>query len=162
MCDYSLMAFPNRLARENEELVVHRFPSGSMGLASVADLGIDVESGAPKRSFWQRLKSCLTLTGTCAVPAVCIPPGARLRVCDIGESLRKDFGVSSEEEVTFEQLSAAVNTYRDAIAFPNGRKVRLQQLTPGLRIKILDLGAGTRAEDDAFTAERELAELLSR
>jgi len=26
MCDYSLYEFPNRLAREREELVVYRFP----------------------------------------------------------------------------------------------------------------------------------------
>jgi hypothetical protein len=38
MCDYSLMAVPNRLAQENEELVAHRFPTGSMGLASPSNL----------------------------------------------------------------------------------------------------------------------------
>ena len=38
MCDYSLMAVPNRLAQEGEELVAHRFPTGSMGLASPADV----------------------------------------------------------------------------------------------------------------------------
>jgi len=38
MCDYSLMAVPNRLAQEGEELVAHRFPTGSLGLASPADL----------------------------------------------------------------------------------------------------------------------------
>jgi hypothetical protein len=30
MCDYSLMAVPNRLAREGENLVVHRFPTSSL------------------------------------------------------------------------------------------------------------------------------------
>ena len=38
MCDYSLMAVPNRLAQEGEELVTHRFPTGSLGLASPPDL----------------------------------------------------------------------------------------------------------------------------
>ncbi len=38
MCDYSLMAVPNRLAQEGEELVMHRFPTGSLGLASPVDL----------------------------------------------------------------------------------------------------------------------------
>ena len=38
MCDYSLMCVPNRLAREREELVAHRFTTGSMGLASDLDL----------------------------------------------------------------------------------------------------------------------------
>ena len=34
MCDYSLAGIPNRLAVEGEELAVHRFPTGSIGLAS--------------------------------------------------------------------------------------------------------------------------------
>jgi hypothetical protein len=38
MCDYSLMHYPNRLAVNGDELVVHRFLSGSIGLASEADL----------------------------------------------------------------------------------------------------------------------------
>lgn len=35
MCDYSLAHFRSRLAVEGEPLVVHRFPSGSRGLASL-------------------------------------------------------------------------------------------------------------------------------
>ena len=38
MCDYSLMAIPNRLAVSGEELVIHRFEAGSVGLASAFDL----------------------------------------------------------------------------------------------------------------------------
>ena len=38
MCDYSLMGVPNRLAREAEKLTVHRFPTGTLGLASPTDL----------------------------------------------------------------------------------------------------------------------------
>jgi hypothetical protein len=34
MCDYSLAHYPNRLAVEGEQLVVHRFSSGTVGLAS--------------------------------------------------------------------------------------------------------------------------------
>jgi len=34
MCDYSLACFPNRLAVEGEQLVVHRFQTGALGLAS--------------------------------------------------------------------------------------------------------------------------------
>ena len=41
MCDYSLMSIPNRLAREGEELIVHRFACGAMGLASPVDLQPD-------------------------------------------------------------------------------------------------------------------------
>ena len=34
MCDYSLQGIENRLAKEGEVLVVHRFYSGSKGLTS--------------------------------------------------------------------------------------------------------------------------------
>ena len=34
MCDYSLQGLPNRLAGEGEQLVTHRFPTQSIGLAS--------------------------------------------------------------------------------------------------------------------------------
>ena len=35
MCDYSLCGIPNRLAVESEELVVYRFSTGSIGMASL-------------------------------------------------------------------------------------------------------------------------------
>src|SRR5437867_2983517 len=38
MCDYSLMVIPNRLAEEGEELVTHRFWTGSLGFASPLDM----------------------------------------------------------------------------------------------------------------------------
>src|ERR1035438_785449 len=50
MCDYSLYEFPNRLAREGEELVTYRFPSGSMGLASPVEL----EKAQSKESAQER------------------------------------------------------------------------------------------------------------
>jgi hypothetical protein len=37
MCDYSLMMVRNRLAVEGEELVVHKFKSGSVGLVAWSD-----------------------------------------------------------------------------------------------------------------------------
>ena len=37
MCDYSLYTFPNRLAREGEDLVAYRFSSGCVGFASPAE-----------------------------------------------------------------------------------------------------------------------------
>ena len=32
MCDYSLVSLPNRLAKEGNHLVVHQFPTGTLGL----------------------------------------------------------------------------------------------------------------------------------
>jgi hypothetical protein len=74
MCDYSLMGLPNRLAVKEEELVVHRFPTGSLGLAAPSDLApADSSMGRPK-SFWAIVKSFLNPPAPPSVRAVCIPP----------------------------------------------------------------------------------------
>ena len=46
MCDYSLHAVKNRLANEGEQLFIHKFHTGSKGLASVTDLR-NLEKPAP-------------------------------------------------------------------------------------------------------------------
>ena len=83
MCDYSLMAVPNRLAQEGEELVTHRFPTGSLGLASPANLPHVACPPAAPRTFWTVLVSFFnppqidpvcaaafpgSKAGTCATP----------------------------------------------------------------------------------------------
>src|SRR5438270_9034558 len=84
MCDYSLMAVPNRLAREGEELVAHRFPTGSLGLAAPDDLKKLAGPAAPaRRTWWNAVKEFLNPPKMEPVPAVCIPPGARLELRDI-------------------------------------------------------------------------------
>ncbi len=139
MCDYSLMQFPNRLAVEGEELVAYRFPSGSMGLASPADFRRNTECQPSRHSFWASLKKFFSPAEPCSVPAVCIPPSARLLIHDIDQNFQREYGLHGEEEGTFEQVSAAVNAYRDAIRFRNGRLVRLQELPEGQRIMVLDM-----------------------
>jgi len=98
MCDYSLAGIPSRLAVEGEQLVVHRFSTGSLGLASPC----------PSQSRWWSAKQ---------TPAVCIPPGARLLLRDIPEDLQQQFGVGLTEEVAFAQLSATPYQFRDAVRF---------------------------------------------
>src|SRR5438045_210685 len=61
MCDYSLAGLPNRLAIEGEQLVVYRFTTRAMGLTPSCP----------------GLKQFLFSYST---PAVCIPPGARIRL----------------------------------------------------------------------------------
>ena len=145
MCDYSLCGIPNRLAEEGEELVVHKFSTGSMGLASPADLPAPVPVLAPtKKTFWQSIKSFFEPSRPPVVaPAVCIPPGARLVLRDIPADLQRQCRVSQEEAVVFTQLSADVNSYRDAIRFRNGYQVRLQDLRQGMRVEVCSL-AGLR------------------
>ena len=110
MCDYSLMAVPNRLAQEGEDLVAHRFPTGSLGLASPCDLKRISEAPAPaRRSFWCALKDFFNPPKTEPVPAVCIPPGARLNLRDLPVRLQRALNVRADETVTFTQLSAAAH-----------------------------------------------------
>jgi hypothetical protein len=155
MCDYSLMAVPNRLAREGEELVAHRFPTGSLGLASPDDIKRVADPPAPaQRSFWCAVKDFFNPPKTEPVPAVCIPPGARLKLQDIPARLQHDMGVGPVEDVTFTQLTAAVNSYRDAVRFPNGREVRLQELREGQRVTVLDLSAAEELDLERLREER--------
>lgn len=156
MCDYSLMSFPNRLADKGESLVVHRFSSGSLGLASPADLQLKKPAAAPRHSFWAAVRDFFTPEPELSAPAVCIPPASRLRLFDIPERMQTEYRIQPEEEVVFQQLSAEVNTYRDAVQFQNGRVLRLQQLQEGQRVKVLDLGSAQPAEGD-LPADSEVA-----
>lgn len=155
MCDYSLMAVPNRLAREGEELVAHRFPTGSLGLACPADLKRAMDPPAPARkSFWRAVVEFFNPPKSEPVPAVCIPPGARLELQDISVRLQQELNVSAVERVTFTQISAAVNSYRDAVRFGNGREVRLQELREGQRVRVLDLSAAEDLDLERLREER--------
>ncbi len=145
MCDYSLHAVPNRLAVEGEELVTYRFPTSSIGLASPIDLSkacqARMEAAAQGRSWWSKLRSWLNPAPMRneRIPAVCIPPGAQLRVQGIPLDLQRELGVGSAEDVTFAELTAAAYRYRDGIRFANGREILLQYLEEGLKMEVLSL-----------------------
>ncbi len=155
MCDYSLMAVPNRLAREGEELVAHRFPTGSLGLASPKEIKCAADPPASlQKSFWRVVAEFFNPPRTSPVAAVCIPPGARLELQDIPARLQTDLGVGPVEQVTFTQITAAVNSYRDAVRFPNGREVRLQDLREGQRVRVLDLSVAEELDLERLREER--------
>jgi hypothetical protein len=130
MCDYSLAHFPNRLAVEGEQLVVHRFATGTLGMAPA--------------------RTSLTQLSPNSVPAVCVPPGARLLLQDIPERLQQVLNVGAVEEVTFVEQSAEAFQYRDAMRFANGREILLQQLAFGQRAQVLSLSSpdSEQAEPD--------------
>jgi hypothetical protein len=149
------MAVPNRLARQGEELAVHRFPTGSLGLASPADLKRAAEPPMPaQKTVWCALKEFFNPPKTEAVAAVCIPPGARLQLQDVPVRLQHELNVGAVEDVTFTQLSAAVNSYRDAVRFSNGREIRLQELREGQRVRVLDLSVAEELDLEALREER--------
>jgi hypothetical protein len=144
MCDYSLCGIPNRLAAEGEQLVVHKFCTGSMGLASPADLQVPVAKAETKKSFWQQVKDFFEPGHPAALtPAVCIPPGAQLIVKDLPIDLQRQCRVGEREAVSFTQLTADVNSYRDAIRFRNGYEIRLQDLREGMRVEVISLAGVT-------------------
>jgi len=154
MCDYSLMEFPNRLAVEGEVLVVHRFRSGSLGLASPGDMELSRAKSAQKKGFWERFKDLLFVPEPAQACAVCIPPGARLVLHDVPVSLQKQLCIGPDEEVTFLQTSAAENRHRDAVRFRGGHVLRLQELTVGQRVEVMDLG-NSAEEEPSFSANYE-------
>jgi hypothetical protein len=135
MCDYSLQGIRNRLAQEGERLVVHRFYTWSKGLTSPDYLDIGPKPKGLmaifKNMFGGQPKEC----------AVCIPDGAILRMQGIPPKVQETHRLSSTEVVTFRQLSAEVNTYRDAVEFKNGAKVRLQELEQGQSVEVLALSS---------------------
>jgi hypothetical protein len=143
MCDYSLHGIANRLAEEGETLVVHRFYTGSKGLTSPEYL----KPTRPK-GLMAVLKRVFAPAQS-RVCAVCIPDGAKLMLHDISPAPQEAHDLCTTEAVTFRQLSANAGTYRDAVEFKNGVKVRLQDLEEGQRVKVLALSSekvGVREE----------------
>jgi len=135
MCDYSLQGIRNRLAEQGEILVVHRFQTGSKGLTSTRYL-----QPVDKPKTW-----LATLKQLFAPPAeecaVCIPDGAQLQLSGISASIQRRHSVAADETVTFRQLSADEATYRDAVQFRNGQRVRLQELDEGQSLEVLALSS---------------------
>jgi hypothetical protein len=145
MCDYSLHTYPNRLAADGESLVVHRFGAGSLGLASPADLTPVISAVKKAGGPWAQVKAWFQghnpkWEAEKRVPAVCVPPGARLILRDIPKNLQRELSVGEVEEVQFIETTAEVNTYRDAVRFKNCRQALLQQLREGQRVQVVSIG----------------------
>ena len=73
-----------------------------------------------------------------------------MQLCGLPVRLQRDLGVGPAEQVTFTQLTASANTYRDAVRFRNGREVRLQELQEGVRVKVLDLSLAQEMDLEAL------------
>jgi hypothetical protein len=149
MCDYSLHGIKNRLADEGETLVVHRFYTGSKGLTSPEYLK-PIEK--PK-GLMAALRSLFAApSNECAV---CIPDGAKLVLIGLSTALQEAHGLCDTESVTFRQLSAEAATYRDAVEFRNGMRLRLQELQEGQTVQVVALSSdGVRVPDKNFLSVR--------
>jgi hypothetical protein len=155
MCDYSLHGIPNRLAQEGEVLVIHRFYSGSKGLTSPQYLK-PIEQG---KGWMAALRKLFAAPRDCAV---CIPDGAQLMLRGISPSLRQIHGLSATEPVTFRQLLANAQTYRDAVEFKNGVKVRLQELEEGQKVEVLALSSEKTDVEDTLAMPDTSAPTVGR
>jgi hypothetical protein len=146
MCDYSLHAYANRLATEGENLILTRFPNGSAGFTSCEEFECQRawKAQSTQQTGWASVKAffreLFASKPAGALTAVCVPPGARLRLDGIPKSLQADFGVQETEEVTFTQLGFEAYTYRDAVRFNNGREVLIFRLPEYQKAKVLSLG----------------------
>jgi hypothetical protein len=136
------MGVPNRRAVEGEQLVMHRFRTGSLGLAAPVGLEATTPAIARPNTFWGSLKSFFNPffnpVEMPSVQAVCMPRGAQLVVEDIPEYLHLAIGVGPIELATFTRITAP-GGYCDAVRFKNGREVRLQELREGQRMWVMDL-----------------------
>jgi hypothetical protein len=138
MCDYSLVSLPNRLAEEGDHLVVHQFPTGTLGLIEARpEMRTPAEPVA--RSWWWKLIEWIRQPEDSALCVVCIPPGALLRLRGISDHMQKECHVSPVEVVTFTQIGADPHCHRDAVRFSSGREVLLQKLSPGQCADVLSL-----------------------
>lgn len=156
MCDYSLAALPNRLAVEGDELIVHRFRTSSMGLASAAEAQALARSKpAGQKSFWRWLKSTFENAPDHPLTAVCVPPGAQLLFKNVPQDLQRQWRITSDAGAAFVQVSAAENTYRDAVQFCNKRVVMLQNLREGMPVKVLSLGGLEVIEEQTLVAGKK-------
>lgn len=141
MCDYSLAEVRTRLAVEGEDLTVYRFPTGTLGFTSPAELQQRPELRGWRSWFSLRQVPC----------AVCIPPGAQLALRDIPSRLQSSLGLRMEEEVVFVQVGMDAGRHRDAVRFRNNQELLLQRLAEGQRARVISMGG------DNASVEAELA-----
>lgn len=133
MCDYSLYTFSNRLARDGEELVASRFPSGCIGFIGISDAPMRESRRTRCGLSWPQLKPWFFPRSNDGPVAVCVPPGTEMRLVAIDPELRLRLGLDETEDANFIQTSAEAFAYRDGLQFRNGRRILLQELPEGQR-----------------------------
>jgi hypothetical protein len=107
MCDFSLEQYRSRKAMPGEELLLTRFPRGSVGMTA---------SGKTSK-------------------AVCVLPGTKGQLTAIPAAVQEKYGVKETESVEFETKDRPNTSYRDGVLFANGASVLLQELE-GATLKV--------------------------
>ena len=149
MCDYSQHGLPSRLSCEGELLITHRFPTKLIGLGSPFDIE-EAERARTRqrngRAWVFALKRLFSRdTAACRIPAVCVPPGARLRMTHIPAKLKRKWGLGPVEDVLFTEIGDDPERYRDASRFRSGKLVVLQSLPERVCFVVLSLGSDEKS-----------------
>jgi hypothetical protein len=140
MCGYSLYWNKTRLAEEGEELILHKFETGTLGFAAVADITkAEAALRATPDTFWAKVKDLFRGRAPVSFPAICVPPGTRLLLSDLPVTVQKSLYVEPSETVIFTQISERAYSYRDALLLPNGTRVLLQDLPEGIHALVLSM-----------------------
>ncbi len=145
MCGCSGTTVPSRLASEGQQLVVHKFLDGSLGLALIADVRLNQSrlEQTQRFSFWSRLLRRFQSAPQISkpIPAVSVPTGAHVILKGISGSLQQKYGLEEREGAVFLQGTDETNQY-PVLRFNNGAEIRLPELRAGHSIEVLSL-AGT-------------------
>jgi len=154
MCNYSPHFIRNRLAEEGEDLVLHRFDTGSFGFASAADLReCEAKNEKASSSIWGVMKDWLLLPRHSArVPTICVPPGAQLLLRDIPAKVQASLYIHASEVAVFTELHARKYRFRDALLLPNATRVLLQDLPEGLHAVVLSMSSDASSKEEALAA----------
>ncbi len=148
MCDYSLYVFRNRLARDGEEVIAYRFSTGCTGFAGVLDVSAQPSPKPHLGICWPQLKSWFFPRRHDGPTAVCVPPGATVRLDPVESKLRMRLGLEESEDAVFIQVTDDEFSYRDGLRFRNGRQILLQELRTGQRVRIRSIGGESGAQDE--------------
>jgi hypothetical protein len=70
-----------------------------------------------------------------------------LLIQDIPANLQRECGIHKDvEEAVFTQITAAANSFRDAVRFPSGLEVLLQRFGEGQRVRVLNASSAEEQE----------------
>src|SRR5262249_33288639 len=136
---YSLELYRSRPAETDENLTLHRFPSGTLGFVGKA-----VDSDQINTEV-----------------ACCVLPGATLILSGLSEPVQAAFGVVPIEDGVFvKRTSDERHAHKDAVRFlSNGKEVLLQSLNPDIRAQVTGMVPERKAEvaDPIETADPVVA-----
>jgi hypothetical protein len=136
---YDTCLMPSRSVVEQEQLVVHKFPSGALGLAAATDVGGKVDPGTHGITGffgWLKRNFLGVIDDSDGIPEVQVPTGTYLILKSIPGVLRNRYGLEEEEGVVLLHSSSRIRN-SIVLEFNNGAQIRLQELREGQPIEVL-------------------------